>query len=142
MHEFSPREPDNLSCTECSKGRYHQNHDHQYDSAGVDRQTYERPNCGSSKPHDQHFHSPIGGLTLNCPGKSGRKGMDEAKAREFLDKHGGLIMAVLDSNTWQQREGLETATANGWTAIAQAARKEIAECTEAMRELELLRGEG
>lgn len=26
MHEFSPREPDNLSCAECSKGRYHQNH--------------------------------------------------------------------------------------------------------------------
>ena len=26
MHEFSPREPDNLSCTECGKGRYHENH--------------------------------------------------------------------------------------------------------------------
>ena len=68
--------------------------------------------------------------------------MDNAKAQEFLDRHGELVMALLDGNIWQQREGLETATANGWTAIAQAARKEIAECTEAMRELELLRGEG
>ena len=39
-----------------------------YDNDGVDRQTYERPNCGSTRPHDQHFHSPVGGLTLNCAG--------------------------------------------------------------------------
>jgi len=38
------------------------------DNDGVDRQTYEPPNCGQTTPHDQHFHSPIGGLTLNCPG--------------------------------------------------------------------------
>lgn len=43
----------------------------QYDNDGTDRQTYEQPNCGSTRPHDPHFHSPIGGLTLNCPGVAG-----------------------------------------------------------------------
>ncbi len=38
------------------------------DNSGIDRQAYEPPNCWSTRPHDQHFHSPIGGLTLNCPG--------------------------------------------------------------------------
>ncbi len=38
------------------------------DNEGVDRQTYERQNCGNIRRHDQHLHSPIGGLTLNCPG--------------------------------------------------------------------------
>lgn len=33
-----------------------------------DRQDYEPPNCGQTTPHDQHFHSPIGNLTINCPG--------------------------------------------------------------------------
>lgn len=38
------------------------------DNAGTDRQGYEGPNCGSTRPHGQHMHSPIGGMTLNCPG--------------------------------------------------------------------------
>jgi len=37
-------------------------------NAGVNRQACEPPNCWMTWPHDQHFHSPIGGLTLNCPG--------------------------------------------------------------------------
>lgn len=38
------------------------------DNAGVDRRTYEEPNCGNSGPHEQHFHTPVGGCLLNCPG--------------------------------------------------------------------------
>jgi hypothetical protein len=39
-----------------------------WDQAGTDRQTYEDPNCGSTRPHAVHIHSPIGGLDINCPG--------------------------------------------------------------------------
>lgn len=60
------------------------------DNDGVDRQTYEDSNCGSTKPHDQHFHSPIGGLTLNCPGVAATEkidtvgqGIDRINARYF-----------------------------------------------------------
>jgi hypothetical protein len=38
------------------------------DNDGADRQTYEEPNCDTETSHKQHFHSPVGGLTLNCPG--------------------------------------------------------------------------
>lgn len=48
------------------------------DNDGIDRQAYEKPNCGSSLPHDQHFHSPIGGLTLNCPGAAPPRNQEAA----------------------------------------------------------------
>jgi len=41
-----------------------------YDHAGVDRQTYEEPCCGSNRPHDPHMYSPMRSFTVNCAGKA------------------------------------------------------------------------
>lgn len=44
-----------------------------HDIQGVDRQTYERPVCGSLLPHDPHMYRPTRqGLKLNCCGYSGQ----------------------------------------------------------------------
>lgn len=67
-----------------------------YDNAGVNRQDYELPNCGSIKPHDQHFHSPIGGLIINCPGKEDR---EELMDREILQ----AIRRIVNYN-WTDEE--------------------------------------
>lgn len=56
---------------------------------GTGRQAYEKPNCGSTSPHGQHFHSPIGGLTLNCPGvaeKPDDAGISRARVQRVLDE--------------------------------------------------------
>lgn len=68
--------------------------------------------------------------------------MDSAKAQEFLDKHGELVADLLEAHIGRQEQALETALAEGWTALAKISREEITEGTQAMRELELLRGEG
>lgn len=60
----------------------------------INRQAYEPPNCGKTTPHDQHFHSPIGGLTLNCPGVA----VSTAVVRSTEDGHGWV--AVEQSIAW------------------------------------------
>jgi hypothetical protein len=55
------------------RGRLDEENPGSRDNDGIDRRTYERPNCGSKRKHDQHFHNP-GGLKnfiLNCPGSFG-----------------------------------------------------------------------
>lgn len=68
--------------------------------------------------------------------------MDEAKAREFLGRHGGLIMETLSSNFRLLQEARDEAVSNGWYAIRRTCQQEMDQTIAAMRELELLRGEG
>ena len=60
------------------------------DHAGIDRRTYEDPCCGNTAAHGQHFHSPIGGLRLNCPGSFG-PGVQAAmtEARHIMRDYAG-----------------------------------------------------
>lgn len=78
------------------------------DNDGIDRQTYEPPNCGSSRPHDQHFHSPIGGLALNCPGKA--RPQDPEKQMGYKDQPGANWTNVLAEmkSTYLDREFVVT----------------------------------
>jgi hypothetical protein len=66
---------------------------------GMDRQACEPPNCGSTKPHGQHFYSPIGGLTINCPGASSGPAGERRDWAVVLysgecEEHPGLLCAM------------------------------------------------
>lgn len=68
--------------------------------------------------------------------------MDSAKAQEFLGKHGDLIQGMLSSNFRLLQEARDDAIRNGWFTIRKTCQQEMDETIAAMRELELLRGEG
>ena len=67
--------------------------------------------------------------------------MDSAKAQEFLDRHGELIMETLSTNFRLLQEARDDAIRNGWYTIRKTCQAEMDETIAAMRELELLRGE-
>ncbi len=78
-------------------GQWHYNNKHcSLDNAGVDRQTYEDPCCGNTKPHDQHYYSPMASMTVNCPGVAAK-----------TEKAGGVVAAIrgaVDRGGWQVYE--------------------------------------
>ena len=67
--------------------------------------------------------------------------MDSAKAQEFLDKHGELIMNALISTFSDFQEGHDEAEQKGWHALRRSMQQAMDETQAAMRDLELLRGE-
>ena len=67
--------------------------------------------------------------------------MDSTKAQEFLDRHGDLIQGMLSSNFRDLQEVRDDAIVHGWQAIRKTCQAEMDQTIEAMRELELLRGE-
>ena len=68
--------------------------------------------------------------------------MDSAKAREFLDKHGELIADSLGGTLMVLEDRRNEAEEHGWPEIRKVCQQEMDETIAAMRELELLRGEG
>lgn len=67
--------------------------------------------------------------------------MDEAKAREFLGRHGELIADALSGGLLDLEDKRNEAEEHGWRQITKVCQKQIDETIAAMRELELLRGE-
>ena len=67
--------------------------------------------------------------------------MDSAKAQEFLEYYGELIMSTLSSNFRLLQDARDDAISNGWPAIRKTCQAEMDQTVAAMRELELLRGE-
>lgn len=71
-----------------------------YDNAGVDRQTYEEPCCGNSRPHDPHMHQPMASLVLNCCGKAPETEVTTVKPKtEYL-----TVTVTVKTTPSQQRD--------------------------------------
>jgi hypothetical protein len=70
------RNIENLINEAYRRGRRDERDPGSLDNDGIDRRTYEPPNCGSSSRHNQHFHNVNGlkNFILNCPGSFGPEG--------------------------------------------------------------------
>ncbi len=68
--------------------------------------------------------------------------MDSAKAQEFLDKHGELVADSLAGTVLVLEDKRNEAEEHGWNAVRRTVQQQLDQKIAAMRELELLRGEG